>query len=192
MCPGYTRRDGSHGAGDTARHDPGARPRVRAPRRRHGRRPLGRQRRARQLRAAKDGAGRRRRGPDPLPDARPPRDAVRAQRVPLPHPLPDLRRARVVPAPGRLVQRVLDAIRARDRRLLHPGARGRPLAGRQARRLLVRARLGRARGDDAGGAARRSTSTPSRPTSGWSSRASPASSRARCCRSARTRSSSGR
>ena len=69
-------------------------------------RPLGRQRRAGQLRPAQGRAGRVRRGPDPLPDARAARDAVRAQRLPLPRPLPDLRRARVVPAPGRLVQRV--------------------------------------------------------------------------------------
>ena len=48
-----------------------------------------------------------RRGSDQVPDARAPRHAVRAQLVPVPRSLPDLRRARVVPAPHRLVQRVL-------------------------------------------------------------------------------------
>ena len=76
-------------------------------------------------------------GPDPLPHARPARHAVRAQRLPLPHPLPDLRRARVVPAPDRLVQRVLDAVREGDRRLLRARRRGRALA-RSASRAPTR------------------------------------------------------
>ena len=48
-----------------------------------------------------------------------------------------------------LVQRVLDALREGDRRLLRPGARRRADAGRKARRLLVRAGLRRARRDHA-------------------------------------------
>ena len=80
----------------------------------------------------------------------------------------DLRRARVDAAPRRLVQRVLDALREGDRRLLRPGARGRALAGRQAGRLHVRAGGRRARRADARGDRAPSTSRRSRPTSGSS------------------------
>ena len=157
-------------------HDPRPRPRLRPARRRDGRRPVGRERRARLVRAAQDGDGRVRRGPDPLPDARPARLAVRAQRLPLPHPLPDLRGARMVSPSHRLLQRVQHEICEGDRRLLRPGGGGRPQPGRQARRLQLRARLRRARRGDPGGAPGASTTRPSRPTSGSSRRASPASS----------------
>ena len=137
--------------------------------------------------------GRRcRRRPDPLPDARPARDALRAQLLPLPHPLPDLRRARVVPAPDRLLQRVLDAVREGDRRLLRARGRGRAQPGGQAGLLLVRARRSRARRAHARGARRRSTTSPTPPTRGSSRKASRGSSRGRCCRSAPTPSSTGR
>ena len=64
--------------------------------------------------------------------------------------------------------------------------------GRQAGRVLVRAGHGRARRGDARGAAGRLRDRVPRPTSGWSSSASPASSRAACSRSAPTPSSTGR
>ena len=131
-------------------------------------------------------------GPDPLPDARAARHAVRAQLVPLPRPLPDLRRARVVPAPRRLVQRVLDALRAGDRRLL------------RARAEDVRTQVGKpgaysfepvdptSSPSDARGAAARSTSRVRDVRAARRGRASRASLRARCCRSAPTPSSTGR
>ena len=177
---------------DTRQHRPRPRSRLRAARRCDGGRPLGRERRAGQLRPAQGRDGRGRRGPDPLPDARAARDAVRAQRVSLPRPRADLRRARVVPAPHRLVQRVLDALRAGDRRVLRAGGRGRAHAGRQAGVVLVRAGRSRARGDDARASSRRSTRPPTAPTRSWSSRASRASWRGPCCRSGPTPSSTGR
>ena len=133
-----------------------------------------------------------RRGPDPLPDARPARLAVRAQRVPLPRPLPDLRGAGMVSPSHRLVQRVQPALCEGDRRLLRPGGRRRPHPGRQARRLQLRAgRAGARRGDPRGAAGRlRPGLRDLRRAS--SSRASPASSPGRCCRSAPTPSSTGR
>ena len=76
---------------------------------------------------------------DPLPHARQARKPVRAQRLPLPRPVPDLRRTRMVPPPGRLVQRIQLAIREGVGGLLPSGARGRTHPGGKARRILVRA-----------------------------------------------------
>src|SRR5262249_41409382 len=94
--PRYTRSSG----GGAQRRDPRAdvpppRPWLRQARGGDGELSVGRHGCPRQLRAQEGRDGRVRRGPDPLPDARPPRNAFRAQRVPLSHPLPDLRRPRV-------------------------------------------------------------------------------------------------
>ena len=64
---------------------------------------------------------------------------VRAQRVPFPHPVADLRRARVDASPCRLVQRVLSQVRKGDGRLLRPGSGGRADA-RSASRARTRSR----------------------------------------------------
>ena len=180
------------GAQRGGRDDSGPRSRLRPAGRCDGERPFGGQCGAGELRPpqGRDGGGRR--GAHPLPHARAARDAVRAQRLPVPHPRPDLRRARVVPAPGRLLQRVQHALRDGDGRVLRPRAGGRALSGRQAGRLLLRARHGRARADDPRGARRGLRRRLLRPTSGSSSRASPASSRGRSCQSAPTPSSIGR
>ena len=173
------------------RHDPRARPRLRSAGRRHGERPLRRERRARLVRAAQGGDGRRGRGPDPFPHARQARHALRAQRVPLSHPLPDLRRARVDETPRRFVQRVHSQVCEGDRRLLRSRARGRPQPGRQAGRVHVRARRAGARRATRATRCARSTSRRTRRTSGSSRPASRARSRGACCRSAPTPSSTG-
>ena len=116
-----------------------SRSRLRSSRRRDGERPLGGQRRAGQLRPPQAGDRGRGRGPDRLPAAKPARDPVRAQRLPLPRSLPDLRHARVDQAPLVVVQRVQHALLARQRRVLSPGCRGRAPAGRETGRLLLRA-----------------------------------------------------
>ena len=135
--------------------------------------------------------GRVRRGADPLPDARPARQPVRAQRLPLPRPLPDLRRPRVVSPPDRLVQRVQPPLREGDRRLLRPRRRRRAHPGRQARRLHASSRSTPSSPSAHASSSRRSTSRPTRPTRSSSRPASRASSRAPCCRSAPTPSSTG-
>ena len=124
--------------------------------------------RPRLVRASQDGVRRRRRGADPVPDARAPRHAVRAQLLPLPRPLPDLRGARVVPAPHRLASTSSRALRQGDRRLLRPGGRRRAHAGRKAGRLLFEPVDAGARRAARARSSRRSTSTHSRPTSGSS------------------------
>ena len=106
---------------------------------------------------------------------------VRAQRVPLPRPRADLRRARVVPAPGRLLQRVQHALREGDRRLLRARRRGRAHPGRQARLVLVRARRRRSSPRRPATSCAPSTRPPTPPTSASSSWASRGSSRARSC-----------
>ena len=153
--PCYPRRRGGHARSVAGREHLRAGPRLRAAGRRDGRRPLRRQLGTGQLRPSGDRARRRRRRADQVPDARAARHAVRAQLVPVPRSLPDLRRARVVPASHRVVQRVLDALREGDRRLLRARARGRADAGRQAGVVLVRAGRRGARRDDARGAAGR-------------------------------------
>ncbi len=130
----------------------------------HGRRPLGRQCRARVVRGARRHHGRPQRGARALPHARAPRDAVRAQLLPLPHQGAAVRDARVAAPPRRLVQRALGPLLRAAGRVLRACGRRRAHAGRQTWRLHVRAARRGRRPSRCARASRRATRSPTATT----------------------------
>ncbi len=109
-----------------------------------------------------DDDGRAQRGTRALPHARAPRHAVRAQLLPLPHQGAAVRDARVAAAPRRLVQRALGPLLGAARRVLRAGGRRRAHAGRQARRLHLRAARRTTWPSRCGRTSRRATPSPTR------------------------------
>ena len=182
MCPWYARRRDGHGRSDSREHDPRPRPRLRAARRRDGRRPLGR----RTPPGSPSPAGRseldesdeglirflmRDRHGTPFEH-----NAFRFHvRCPI-FVAREWFRHRI----GSFNEFSMRYAKATDDFYV-PAAGGRPLAGRQAGRVHVRAGRPRARRADARASCRPSTRRPTRRTRGSSSRASRARWPARCC-----------